>query len=239
MENLTNWCVYMHTNRENGKKYIGITSQKPTRRWQNGLHYNTQPYFWRAIQKYGWDGFQHEILYTELNQERAERLEVELIEKYQTRALDKGYNVAIGGNARSGWNHTEEAKQRMSKSRKGRAVAESTRKKISDANRGRKMSDEAKIKMSIAKKGKPGRIWTEQELQSRSKNWPPEVPANWKPVNQLSITGELLQVFQSQKEAAAAVGIAPNRISECCSGARKTTGGFRWEHANQVVTSSA
>ena len=239
MKNLKKWCVYCHTNKVNGKKYIGITSQEPTRRWQNGNHYNTQPYFWRAIQKYGWDGFQHEILYTDLSKESAEQLEVDLIKKYQTQDPNKGYNSADGGAARSGWSHTEDAKRRMSESRMGRVVSEATREKLSKANRGQKMSDEARAKMSAAKKGKPGRRWTEQELQARSKNWPSEVPANWKAVKQLSVTGELIQIYQSRKEAAAAVGVAPNRISACCCGARKTAGGFRWENANRAVESSA
>lgn len=122
MESLTNWCVYMHENRANGKKYIGITSQKPTRRWQNGQHYENCAAFFRAIQKYGWDGFRHEILYTELTQAEAERLEVELIAKYQTQDPAKGYNLAAGGAARAGWHHTDGAKARMSATRTGREV---------------------------------------------------------------------------------------------------------------------
>ena len=54
------FLVYKHTNKENGKVYIGITSQEPKRRWQNGAgYYGT--YFYYAIQKYGWDGFEHDI----------------------------------------------------------------------------------------------------------------------------------------------------------------------------------
>lgn len=33
------WCVYKHTNIENKKVYIGITSQKATRRWNGGRGY--------------------------------------------------------------------------------------------------------------------------------------------------------------------------------------------------------
>lgn len=32
------WCVYIHTS-PSGKKYIGITSQNPQKRWQNGKGY--------------------------------------------------------------------------------------------------------------------------------------------------------------------------------------------------------
>lgn len=109
MENLTNWCVYMHENRVNGKRYIGITSQKPTRRWANGNGYKHCPLFYHAIQKYGWDAFKHEILFTELTQEQAERLEMDLIEKYETQNTEKGYNLAEGGETNKGFHRTEEA----------------------------------------------------------------------------------------------------------------------------------
>lgn len=62
MKNKNNWCVYMHTNNINGKRYIGI-SQNPKRRWKNGNGYKTQ-LFGKAINKYGWDNFTHEILFT-------------------------------------------------------------------------------------------------------------------------------------------------------------------------------
>lgn len=63
------YCVYCHTNKINGKKYIGITSQKPQHRWKNGQGYRNNEYFFRAIEKYGWHNFTHEILYTDLSKE--------------------------------------------------------------------------------------------------------------------------------------------------------------------------
>lgn len=42
------YTVYKHTNKINGKVYIGITSQNVKRRWQNGAgYYGT--YFYNAI----------------------------------------------------------------------------------------------------------------------------------------------------------------------------------------------
>lgn len=37
-----NYCVYMHVNKLNDKKYIGITCQTPSRRWQNGYGYKNK-----------------------------------------------------------------------------------------------------------------------------------------------------------------------------------------------------
>ena len=56
------WCIYMHTNKINGKKYIGQTFQNIEYRWrQDGSGYKGQP-FYNAIEKYGWDNFEHKIL---------------------------------------------------------------------------------------------------------------------------------------------------------------------------------
>ena len=92
--------IYKHTNLINNKSYIGITSQKCQNRWGiNGKGYELQPKFYNAIQKYGWDNFQHDILYTDLNKETALKIESELIKKYNT--IENGYNVSPYGNIES------------------------------------------------------------------------------------------------------------------------------------------
>lgn len=88
--------VYKHTNRFNGKVYIGITKQDPQRRWQNGHGYDGT-YFGNAISKHGWDNFDHEILFTGLTKEDACDIEQMLIAKYESNDRTKGYNICEGG----------------------------------------------------------------------------------------------------------------------------------------------
>ena len=61
------YSVYCHTF-PNGKRYIGISSDCE-KRWRNGKGYETQPKMDRAIKKYGWDNFQHIIVYENLTKE--------------------------------------------------------------------------------------------------------------------------------------------------------------------------
>jgi hypothetical protein len=96
-----NYVVYVHINKTNGKRYYGITSQRPERRWRNGEGYNTQ-YFSRAINKYGWDGFDHIIIARGLTEEEAKWLEVEMIATHNTNDPKFGYNITSGGDGVSG-----------------------------------------------------------------------------------------------------------------------------------------
>ncbi|WWT40094.1 hypothetical protein [Staphylococcus phage PT1-1] len=94
------YVLYEHVNKKNGKKYIGITNDISVRWRNNGIAY--KPYdkhagvFWLAIQKYGWDGFEHNILVEGLTFEEACDLEIKEIAKYDMRK--DLYNRAIGGN---------------------------------------------------------------------------------------------------------------------------------------------
>lgn len=90
------YCVYRHI-APNGKCYIGITKQEPERRFQNGMGYKTQEVFWRAINKYGWDSFKHEILESGLTEKRASELEDHYIKNVYHSFAPNGYNTAEGG----------------------------------------------------------------------------------------------------------------------------------------------
>lgn len=95
-KNNLNYSVYVHTNKINGKKYVGQSSNI-IERWKNGgKNYFSSTKFHRAIQKYGWENFTHEILYENLNKEAANKIERDLIKKYDS--INNGYNIQEGGN---------------------------------------------------------------------------------------------------------------------------------------------
>lgn len=92
------YCVYKHINIFNGKVYIGITCQDPKVRWSSGHGYRKNKYFWRSIQKYGWnEGFSHEVLYEDLTYEEACQKEIDLISMYNSTNPTYGYNRHPGG----------------------------------------------------------------------------------------------------------------------------------------------
>lgn len=92
------YCVYKITNKLNGKIYIGMSKNLKNRWSANGIHYKQSKRFYNAIQKYGWNNFNKEILVENLSFEEACNLEVETISKYNSRDKKIGYNIAEGGN---------------------------------------------------------------------------------------------------------------------------------------------
>lgn len=151
------WIVYAHRNIINNKLYIGITSQKPNERFgKNGECYRNQVFF-NAIQKYGWNNFEHIILFDNLPYSIAADIEYELIEKLKLRDSRYGYNVSKGGLA-SVWS-TEEQYQHMRKIKEGKPGHKWTseqRQKFHDARVGHAPSQKSinSIKNSQGKKVK-------------------------------------------------------------------------------------
>lgn len=99
MEKEHYYYFYLHKNTINNKVYIGMTYQNhPEKRWKNGTSYKNNIYFHRAIEKYGWDKFEHIIL-EEGNFIKAEAdiREFNLINLYDSRNPSKGYNINPGG----------------------------------------------------------------------------------------------------------------------------------------------
>ncbi len=191
-----NFYVYKHI-APSGKVYIGITSQTPSRRWNNGDGYKTQPLFYRAIQKYGWGNIRHEILFDSLTKEQAEQKEIELIAEYKSNQKEYGYNLASGGGGILGYKYTDEQRQKVSEAHRGIAFSEERKRRISEAQKGKvipsemrerisrtlkgnkcalghKLSQEAKDKISLANKGKAawnkGVAMSEEQKRKVSEN---------------------------------------------------------------------
>lgn len=117
--------VYIITNEVNGKSYIGkCTDHKE--RWrrhliiaQNGPSDLRFQIVHRAIRKYGKENFTFKILETWPDEPKALAREVCLIDKYNT-FKGAGYNCTSGGEGISGFRFSDEAKQKMSRTRKGK-----------------------------------------------------------------------------------------------------------------------
>lgn len=152
-----NYVVYKHTS-PNDKVYIGITCRKPEYRWNNGKGYKDSPKFYRSIQKYGWNNFKHEILYSGLNEISAKLIEEDLI--YYYKKLNISLNISDGGDGSRGVIMSEETRKKMSDAKKGKTsnrkgvkLSEETKEKIRKANLGKHLSEETKRKLSNSKKG--------------------------------------------------------------------------------------
>lgn len=91
------YSVYIHTNKLNNKRYVGITSKKPKVRWANGKGYSNNKQFTNAINKVGWNGFEHIIVADGLTAQEAAQMERELIALYRTNEREFGYNFTDGG----------------------------------------------------------------------------------------------------------------------------------------------
>jgi len=95
------WTVYVHTNKSNKKKYVGITSKPVEKRWLNGRGYRTGK-FKLAIKKYGWEDFEHEIIANELTEQQAKLMEIAYIALFDSNSRTNGYNLTKGGDGTLG-----------------------------------------------------------------------------------------------------------------------------------------
>ena len=133
---MSNFIVYVHTSPSN-KKYIGITSQDIQKRWRNGQGYSKNDYFTKAIKKYGWENFKHEIVADGLNKIEAEKIERALILRYKANDKRYGYNLKSGGD--SNGKHSEVSKHLMSINRKGKGTqpkSEATKQRMRENHAG-------------------------------------------------------------------------------------------------------
>lgn len=203
--------------------------QTPQKRWGvNGSNYKSSPHFYAAIQKYGWDNFEHFILFTGLTKEEACQKEQELIQELNAMDCNYGYNSTSGGES---FIMNEETKQKISqalignKNNLGHICSEETKLKISKAQKDRKLSEEHKQKLSIAAQARHVPC-SEEKRKILSQNYPSKRKVYCE---------ELNTIYESVQECGRQLGIPATNISKLCNGRGKTLKGYHLRYYDDII----
>ena len=250
------YLVYKHTS-PSGKVYIGITVQEVKKRWQNGNGYQRNPHFWSAIQKYGWDNFEHEVLLTGLSKQEAAEEEKRLIKEINATDPLIGYNMTFGGDF--GVKHTDEVKKRISQKlieyysndsarqhnsimHIGKKHSEETRRKMSETHRAN-MTEEIRKRMGDAHRGLkyPNRQGHKQTEETKQKISYAKIGKHYggngkKPRPVLCVDTGV--VYESAVIAAKENGCGFGSIYNACNGLSKKAHGLSWQYADKYNSSS-
>lgn len=225
------YCVYVHTNKTNGKKYVGITRQKPENRWHGGSAYKYNPHFYKAINKYGWDGFDHEVLMSGLTKEQANQWEVSLIAQYGSTNPEKGYNVSDGGEGHV--SYSKEMRRRMSEAAKRRNHDPVKHENLCEANRRRwrREGEREKITDGLNRyySQNPERREAISKERRRYFAEHPEKKTT-RSISQFTLDGDFVRSWDSMTEAANSIGATVQNIHSACSGRVKTSYGYIWRY---------
>lgn len=147
-------CVYLVTNRTNGKQYVGMTRGMMEARRKGheksalkggGCHFQS------AIRKYGRENFEWDEVYSNVSNGDLGRLEIECITWYGTRDPN-GYNLTDGGDGVV--NATEETRRKISESSKKKWQDPQYRVRMSAAHKGKLVLVETRRKLSLASSGR-------------------------------------------------------------------------------------
>lgn len=90
------WTVYVHVSKLDGRKYVGMTSQKPSKRWHKSAYIGC-PYFYEELERNGFESFYNVPLLFFDDKEQAENAERFFIKYWNTQDKECGFNVDDGG----------------------------------------------------------------------------------------------------------------------------------------------
>lgn len=247
----TGYTIYKHTNKVNGKVYIGLTKCKDlTRRWAGGHGYKQCKFFFSAIVRYGWLNFDHEILETgiQTKAEAAER-EKHYVKEYRSRNPRYGYNIQEGGfnsKAFSAQGYKNAVANFQGNTGCPVVIFDADGKRLKEY---KTMSDATRFlgcgMAAISRSCTRGRgtcrgyivryaveVEGVEQLPEEEIFKPHAQPGTWSPVAMYDLNGKYIQRFKSITEASAFVGCKPHNISCCLSklSSQKATRGYMWQY---------
>ncbi|MBQ2740539.1 MAG: hypothetical protein IJF39_02830 [Clostridia bacterium] len=225
------WLIYKHTNKLNGKCYIGQTKQTAKARWKNSNGYRNYSnhnscVFFNAIKKYGWDNFEHTILEENIETlAKANEKEVYWINHYRSYIGFEdcnGYNMTLGGDT---GNHLGYKVYQISKDltivAEFPSTAEASRQFGSHAN-------DSQIRRCCEglKPSCKGFYWC--YVKNYTKDWKPKRNALLSPIFQIDDDLNIIKKYDSITECVKTTGFSLGSIVSCCQRKQRKANGFFW-----------
>ena len=210
--------IYKITNTNNNKVYIGQTTKTIEERWQEHvresrkMHRQHRPLY-DAINKYGVSSFKIECL-EEVSDSSLSDREVFYIQQYRSYVgFDdcNGYNATLGGDFKTTIEWTSDEIEFL----------------IKEYNLGRSC-------IYIAQK----LGYCQDTIIDKLKSLGFQIRIGGrKVICQLSMSGELINIYASATEAATALGSTSKNlhIGEVCQGKRASGGGYRWMYYDDYI----
>ncbi len=206
------YYVYIHRKASTGEVfYVGkgygdraYSKRGRSKRWQH------------VVNKHG---YIVDVVVKDIQEWYAFELEIEMILLYGRKDKGNGtlINMTDGGEGVSGRRCTEETRQKISTSHKGKTISQDTRKKLSLINTGQFRSEEHRCNIGKSTKSR----WANDSYKEKIKESKRHL---MKPV----IRSDGV-VFESAADASHSMSVLASHITEVCHGKRKTAYGYVWK----------
>ena len=220
--------IYKITNTVNGKFYIGSSSNIDARRKRHIRQLRTNSHDNIHLQR-AWDLYGEQKFVFEIIEKCKPGIMLER-EQWHLDSVTLSYNISrhtqafmLGIKRPKSFGERISAMKKGNKYFEGKTHSPEARKRISKAmmgnmrNVGRKHSEDFKRKLSEANTGKRHSEETKKKMGIA--------------VVQLTKNGEFIATYDTRVEAAVANNMKGRHIGSCCSGKRRTSGGYMWMHA--------
>jgi group I intron endonuclease len=227
------FLIYKHTS-PSGKSYIGQTCDLEVREKAHRKEANC-PIFYKAIKKYGWENFEHEILSDGLTLDEANHLEAFYIRSENTLS-PFGYNLMTGGgNSR----HSEASKAKMSESRKGNTYClgfkhtKETKAKHSKALIGNQYAAGTKRSQDAIARSSAAAIGSKRSNEAKAKMraaWLLRSPMTNETKAKIAFAAANISDETRAKQSAARIGVRPTEATRAKLSAARIGKKFTDEH---------
>jgi group I intron endonuclease len=253
--------IYKILNKINGMIYIGQTTRRLEERWKGHISCSkrSKTPLSQAIKYFGFENFEVSVLEEICDNSKKTLNMREVFWIHELKSLNpNGYNATTGGSGE--YLMSEEARERLSKSCKGRPSnnlgkkhSDETRKKISESQKGKTHSKETREKISKAGLGRESPIKGKKlpELRAQrcreigfkkgnepwNKGTPQDDVAKFKnsmsqPNRKMVLCIDTGEVFSSASEASRKLGVNRGNLSNVCrgNGCYKSVGGLHFRY---------